>query len=493
MNLANLLSDIPDTSIALIDGSTHVTYGELRERVACTAGGLVAAGVQPGDRIVVLAGNEPAFVEALLGIWHAGAAAVLVNHLEPVPQLTQYLSGIDPVGILVGCTGQAIEAGVTLAEEGFAERILASPDGVESPDIARATGDPLPLVARDTGDAALHIFTSGVSGLPRPAILTHGNLAATHAALAARSETALSATSVSLGALPMVHILGLNVAVLSTLRNGGTTVLQSHWNAEQAVSLIDEHSIDTLVLVPTMWSDLANVANGDSSAFTNIRLARCGAATLTPEVANRVYNNLGVELAQGYGLTETAGTVTFEPHARTRPGSVGTALNHVQIRIIDDGADAEPGDPGEIWIKGDCVFGGYFGAPEMNADLFSEDGFYRTGDIGVFDDRLYLVGRQKDMISVSGFKISPVEVELTLEAHPAVSGSLVIGEPDERTGERVVAYVIPEEGALVDAAALQGHVREALARYKVPKDVYMVEDLPANIIGKRMRRTFRPV
>lgn len=493
MNLAALLSNTPDDSVALIDGSSRVTYGELRDQVSRTAGGLRAAGVGPGDRIVVLAGNETPFVVALLGIWHVGAAAVLVNHLEPVPQLVQYLSGIDPAGILVGSTTQALDAGTALAAEGFADRLLAAPHGVDSPDIPTASAEPIALVDCAPDDPALYIFTSGVSGLPRPAMLTHGNLAATHDALAARPETAQSNASVSLGALPLVHILGLNVAVLSTLRNGGTTVLQSHWNAEQAVALVDDHNIDTLVLVPTMWSDLASATHGDASAFANVRLARCGAATLTPQVATKVHDELGIELAQGYGLTETAGTVTFEPHARLRPGSVGTALNHVDIRIIDDGVDAEPGDPGEIWIKGDCVFGGYYGSPELNEDLFSPDGYYRTGDIGVFDDRLYLVGRQKDMISVSGFKISPVEVEITLEAHPSVSGSLVIGEPDDRTGERVVAYVIPEKGMTVEPTDLQGHVREALARYKVPKDVYLVEDLPANIIGKRMRRSFRPV
>lgn len=493
MNLASLLSETPETSTALIDGSSRVSYGELREHVARTAGGLLAAGVEPGDRIVVLAGNETAFVVSLLGIWHAGAAAVLVNHQEPVPQLVQYLTNIDPAGVLVGSTSQALEVATALAEHGFARKILAAPDGVESNQVPIATSEPVPIAECSAGDPALYIFTSGVSGLPRPATLTHGNLSATHNALAARTETAQSGSSVSLGALPMVHILGLNVAVLSTLRNGGTTVLQSHWSAEQAVALVDEHRVDTLVLVPTMWSELASVAYGDEEVFANLKLARCGAATLTPQVANRVHGQLGIELAQGYGLTESAGTITFEPHARARPGSVGTALGGVQIRIIDDGADAEPGDPGEIWIKGDCVFSGYYGSPELTADLFSPDGFYRTGDIGVFDDRLYLVGRQKDMISVSGFKISPVEVELTLEAHPSVSGSLVVGEPDERTGERVVAYVIAEDGAAVEPSELQGHVRAALARYKVPKDVYVVEDLPANIIGKRIRRSFRPV
>ncbi|MGI9607821.1 MAG: class I adenylate-forming enzyme family protein [Acidimicrobiales bacterium] len=490
VNLASIIAETADSEVALIDGSTRISYGELRDRVARTAGSLIEAGLAPGDRVVVLAGNEPAFVVGLLGAWHAGLAAVLINHQEPVPQLEQYLSSIETQAILASATQQSVEAAQALAAAGHGSRFVATPALCGGGDLPECNGPAVPMASRRADDHALFIFTSGVSGLPRPAVLTHGNLGATHAGLAARAETQLSTASVSLGALPMVHILGLNVAVLSTLRNGGTTVLQNHWSAEQAMSLIGEHGIDTLVLVPAMWSDLASVAGASPSSVERVKLARCGAATLTPAVAEQVHAVLGIDLAQGYGLTETAGTVTFEPNARLRPGSVGTALDSVEIRIIDaDGeVDAEPGDPGEIWVRGDCVFGGYWGEPELNAELFSADGWYRTGDIGVFDDRLYLVGRQKDMISVSGFKISPVEVELTLEGHESVSGALVVGEADDRTGERVVAYVVAETGVVVEASTLQDHVRASLARYKVPKAVYVVEELPANVIGKRIRR-----
>lgn len=489
-NLASIISATADSEVALIDGSVRITYGELRDRVARTAGSLLEAGLEPGDRVVILGGNEPAFVVGLLGAWHAGLAAVLLNHQEPVPQLDQYLSRIETQAILASSSQQSVEAATALAEAGHGSRFVATPNGCGGGDLPECAGAAAPIADRRADDHALFIFTSGVSGLPRPAILTHGNLAATHSGLAARAETQLSTASVSLGALPMVHILGLNVAVLSTLRNGGTTVLQNHWSADQAMNLIGEHGIDTLVLVPAMWSDLAAVAGASPASVERVKLARCGAATLTPAVAEQVHAALGIDLAQGYGLTETAGTVTFESNARARPGSVGTVLDHVELRIIDaDGEiDAEPGDPGEIWVRGECVFGGYWGGPELNEELFTADGWYRTGDIGVFDDRLYLVGRQKDMISVSGFKISPVEVELTLEGHDAVKSSLVVGEADDRTGERVVAYVVAEAGGIVESSELQDHVRASLARYKVPKAVYVVEDLPANVIGKRIRR-----
>ena len=490
MNLATMTSGPPDGAVAIIEGSTRISYAELRDRVARTAGALRAAGIGPDDRVVVLSANEASFIVSLLGVWSAGAAAILVNHQEPVPQLKNYLSSVDPCAILAGTSHHAIGASVALQEAGLAEKLLAHPAGSIANDLPEASGSPLQAVDLGADAPALLIFTSGVSGLPRPALLTHGNLAATHAGLAARPETEPSGRTVSLGALPMVHILGLNVAVLSTLRHGGSTVLQSHWNADQAMELIDEHSIDTLVLVPAMWSDLAGCDQASPSALSGVRLARCGAATLTPEVATLVHGSLGVDLAQGYGLTETAGTVTFEPNARLRPGSVGTSLDHVELRIIDGDVDAEPGDPGEIWIRGACVFPGFYGAPELADEVFT-DGWLRTGDVGVFDDRLYLVGRQKDMISVSGFKVSPVEVELVLEERDEIRASLVVGEPDDRTGERVVAYVVPEADREVDVAATQNHVRASLARYKVPKEVFVVEELPATVLGKRIRGRVR--
>lgn len=508
-NLAHMLDDQRADQVAIIDGSTRVTYGELADRVARTSAGLTAAGVGRGDRVCLLAGNDPSFIIGLLGAWHAGCTAVLLNHQDPVPQLTSYLAMVDARVLMCGSSRKSIDVAAELAaarssDAGGGQVMVGAPAGVVADvatlDVAaEAASAPAPV---DQDDPALLIFTSGVSGLPRPAVLSHKNVRATQDAVAASDDMDVSANSVSLGALPMVHILGLNVAVLSTLRNGGTTVLQAHWSADQALELIEEHGIDTLVLVPTMWSDLANAAEASPTSLAHVRLARCGAATLTPDVAARVHARLGIDLAQGYGLTETAGTVTFEPNARARPGSIGQPLSHVELRVVDDeGADggenemvdAQPGDPGEIWVRGDCVFDGYWQDGVVSTDMFTADGWFRTGDIAVMDDRLYLVGRSKDMISVSGFKISPVEVELCLEAHASVAGALVIGEADERTGERVVAYVVPQDGAAVDEAELQEHVRDELARYKVPKSIWVVDHLPVNVIGKRIRTGMKRV
>lgn len=496
-NLAHILDGHPDEHIAVVDGSTRISYGELRSFVARTAGGMAAAGLGPGDRVCLLAGNEPAFIVGLLGAWHAGCTAVLLNHLDPLPQLTTYLAAVDAKALISGTSRRSIDVATELSSSvsacGGGPWLVAAPAGATT-DVKVVEGEPIDAIEVQPEDPALLIFTSGVSGLPRPAVLSHKNVRATQDAVAASPDMDVSAASVSLGALPMVHILGLNVAVLSTLRNGGTTVLQPHWSADQALELIAEHAIDTLVLVPAMWRDLADTAEASTAALAHVRLARCGAATLTPSIAARVHARLGVDLAQGYGLTETAGTVTFEPNARARPGSIGTPLSHIELRVVDEDpgteevVDAQPGDSGEIWVRGDCVFGGYWDGGSVSTDSFTDDGWFRTGDIAVMDDRLYLVGRSKDMISVSGFKISPVEVELCLEMHASVAGALVIGEADERTGERVVAYVVASEGKPVDEGELQDHVRDELARYKVPKSVWVVDHLPVNVIGKRIRQ-----
>lgn len=487
MNPASLLELADPNAVAIIDGSNRITYAMLREQVSQTAGALRESGLEPGERVGILAGNEPAFVASLLAIWHADLVAVPFNHQEPAATLLPYLQSVAPRALLGGLSTQALSAMEIAAAAGLDLRLAATPSGYSTPELPTAHGRAIECATASVDADALLLYTSGVSGRPRPARLTHGNLGATHAALAARNETRLESGTVSLGALPMVHILGLNVSVLSTLRSGGTTVLQSHWNAEQAMGLIEEHGVNTLVMVPTMWGDLANVDEVAEAALSQVRLARCGAAELHPSVANRVFDRLGVELGQGYGLTETAGTVTYEPHARARPGSVGTHLPHIEIRVIDDGVDAEPGDPGEIWLRGDCVFAGYDGNPEDTPTVV-HDGWLRTGDLGVIDDSLYIVGRMKDMISVSGFKISPIEVEEVLESNPTVSEALVVGEPDERTGEKVVAYVIAPEQADIATEALQGHVREHLARYKVPREIYVVDQLPRNLLGKRIRQ-----
>lgn len=488
MNLASVIATASDDTTALIDGSNRLSYGSLREQVARTAGALQQSALAPGDHVGILAGNNPSFVVSLLACWHAGMVAVPINHQEPAATLEKYLGLIEPRALLGGTSQQALDAMAIAQGLGHDLALAATPSGSPIPDLPTADGEPVPCADQTSDTTAMLLFTSGVSGRPRPATLTHGNLSATHAALANRSETQLTDGTVSLGALPMVHILGLNVSVLSTLRTGGTTVLQSHWSPDQTMELIGEYGINTLVLVPRMWDDLASVDEIPEAALANVRLARCGAAELHPSIATRVHDRLGIELGQGYGLTETAGTVTYEPNARLRPGSVGVPLDHVEIRVVDEGdVDAEPGDLGEIWIRGECVFGGYHGGDPDSDTAVLDNGWLKTGDIGVIDDGLYIVGREKDMISVSGFKISPIEVEEVLEASQEIDEALVVGEPDERTGERVVAYVIPDPAAAVVTEDLQTHVRDHLARYKVPRDIYVVEELPRNLLGKRIR------
>ena len=201
----------------------------------------------------------------------------------------------------------------------------------------------------------------------------------------------------------------------------------------------------------------------------------------------------GLELAQGYGLTETAGTVTFEETARLNPGSVGRPLPDVELKLVEDGNEVEPGDRGEVWIRTGSVFEGYLADAPATAEVLISDGWLRTGDIGIQDDdgTLYLVGREKDLINVSGFNVYPAEVEEVLETHPSVAEAVVVGEAHEVSGERVVAYLTANDGDGVDIAAVADHCRQYLSRYKVPTAFHVVERLPLTATGKRVRKELR--
>ena len=246
-----------------------------------------------------------------------------------------------------------------------------------------------------------------------------------------------------------------------------------------------------------MWAAWLDLAGGRSDVMHSIANARTGASALHPDIAQAVHANFGVDLIQGYGLTETAGTVTLERSARLHPGSVGRPLDGVEIRLVDRGDVVESGDRGEIWIRTESIFEGYRDDPAATAEVLVADGWCRTGDIGIQDDdgSLYLVGRSKDIINVSGFNVAPAEVENILQQHPSVHEAIVVGESDTVTGERVVAYVTPSTSggvtAVIDVDDVLAHCRRKLSGYKIPASLHVVDRLPLTAMGKRVRAQLR--
>ncbi len=478
-NLASIIEQHDADRVALIDGDRSMSYGELRARVAATRGALHQAGIGVDDTVAIMAGNEPDFVVASLAALGLGAVAVPILPTSPLPELLRKLQLVDPAMVALGEEGRW-----TLDHAGelswpLLDLSTTGDDPTDAPDV----------VERQPDDLAFLLLTSGVSGDAKVAMLSHNNLAWVQEAITADPELGLAADDVSLGVLPFSHIFGLNVVLLASLRIGACVVLQRRFNATLSLELIRQHQITTISGAPPMWQRWA-VADAPDDSLASVRHAASGAAALPIEVFNAIKDRYGIELGEGYGLTETSPIVTWSRGGPIKATSVGRPLAGVDVVLVEpDGTPVEPGDSGEIVVRSPGVFKGYLNAEETTSTVLTDDGWFWTGDIGVFDDDgyLYLVDRIKDIVIVSGFNVYPSEVESILMEHPSVSGAVVVGTPNGETGEAVVAHVSGE----VEADELDAFVKARLSRYKCPTEYRFVDELPVAATGKLIRRELR--
>jgi len=480
VNLATLLlahaSRDPE-AMALSSEDGVLSYGELARRAAAVTAGLATRAIGPGDRVALAASNTPAFVVAYLGVLGAGAVAVPLNPLAPSPELARQLALVEPsIVVRPASTDLATEATVTV------EELVTDAD-------ARA-----PVDRADTDLAAL-LFTSGTDGAAMAAMLTHGSLAANvrqilgHAVLAPRPD------DVVLGVLPMSHVFGLNAVLGTALAAGARVALAPVFDAVTTRALVTRERASIVAAVPTTYADWA-ADDAPADAFASVRLAVSGAAPLDEAVAATLADRFGLVVRQGYGLTEASPIVSSSVGLDPDPGpaSIGTPLAGVEVRLVDaDGEPTIPGDPGEIWVRGANVFAGYWCAPEATARALTVDGWLRTGDVATVDEHGYLtlVDRMRDLIIVSGFNVTPAEIERVVRADPDVADAAVVGENDPRTGQTPVAYVVARPGRAPTAEALIERCRRELARYKVPTRVELVTRIPRSDAGKLLRRALR--
>lgn len=492
-NLADVLLEpaarTPD-AVALIDQEGPTTYGELAERASRLAGLLIRDGVQPGDRVAIASLNNDAFVTSYLAVLRSGGVAVPLNPSSTSPELRRELAAIEPR--LVLCGPGVADSLTAVAEESGIRTIGSRREGIDREQSANT-------VARDDSDTAVLLFTAGTAGAPKAAMLTHGNLASNIRQVLDHPGLALRADDVTLGALPFFHVFGLNAVLDIALAAGAATVLLEHFDAAGAARAMRDHRVTVLAGVPAMYHAFLELdeSAAPSDSFASVRLAVSGAAPLGDELFDGMHKRFDVVVHEGYGLTEASPIVTTSAIGRREPapGSIGPPLPGVEVRLVDaDETDVLPGDPGEIWVHGPNVFPGYWRDPDATARAVTSDGWLRTGDIAVTDDagELSLVDRAKDLVIVSGFNVYPAEVEQVLLDHPDVADSAVVGEPDPRTGEAVVAFVVPEPGRQPDPDALLAHCTRSLARYKCPARVEVVDALPRSFAGKVLRRDLRP-
>ncbi|MGH2748232.1 MAG: long-chain-fatty-acid--CoA ligase [Actinomycetota bacterium] len=466
-----------------------VTYGEMDAEADRVAAGLRALGVAHGDRVAIAMGNIPHFCYAYFGILRAGGIAVPLNPTLTARELGRILSDS---GARVVLTAPPAEEAVADVASG-----VSTVDRVVSVSEWESALDGKDHADEETSadDVAVLAYTSGTTGEPKGAMLTHGNLVANLDQQMAIPEAHVTRDDVLYLSLPLFHIYGLNVTLGLMVMNAARGLLIERFEPVRALRLIEERGVTVVFGAPPMYVAWVGTPGADQYDLSKVRLAVSGAAPLAIEVLEDFNNLFGIDIYEGYGLTETAPTLTSNRMAgEPRAGSVGTPLAQVELRLVDDaGKDVELGDPGEIVVRGPNVFKGYWGRDELTREAFLADGWFRTGDIAVQDEEgyIYLVDRKRDLIIVSGFNVFPSEVEEALLEHPAVEQAAVIGAPHPHTGEAVRAYAVVAEGRRVGEEELIEHVRARLARFKCPESIELVDELPTLLTGKVLRRELR--
>ncbi len=492
MNVARMIEAHPADRVALISRNRETTYGDLRDQVERMRGGLVAHGVNAGDRVVVMCANNRYFVVSYLAIAGLGAVIVPLNPSSPSPEIERELVVVEPVAAVIGPSAATAWAGVDRAAIPSLRTVVQAEGDVADGEVALSellAADPSPIVDVDGDHIAALMFTSGTAGMPRAAMLSHRNLISNvEQDLTARDH--ISEDDVVYGVLPLFHIFGLNVVLGVSLTVGASILLVQRFDPATAVQSIVQRHVTVVPGAPPMWVAFSHFDELPADSFATVRLAVSGAARLSNTVHERMRERFGLSIFEGYGLTEASPVVTSSAGLPHRPGSVGRLLVGQEMRLVDEhGNDVPPGDAGEILVRGENVFHGYLGDTEATERVLV-DGWLRTGDIGMVDNDgyLYLVDRAKDLVIVSGFNVFPAEVEEILQRHPAVAEVGVLGVPHPHSGEAVKAFVVLEQGHDVDEDRLIDFARDYLARYKCPTKIVFVDELPRNAAGKLIRR-----
>ncbi|HXG05646.1 MAG TPA: long-chain fatty acid--CoA ligase [Candidatus Binatia bacterium] len=484
MNVADLLEASaryhPERP-ALIFGERAWTYGALDEQTAVLAAGLAGLGLEPGERIGLHLPNSPEFVLAYYAAQKAGLVPLSLNVTYAREELAYIVSDAAVSAVV---TAPAVAANLPERAAMPSVRHL-----LQAGDLAGLGGKPMRALDRDRDETAAILYTSATTGRPKGVMLTHANIVSN--AYATVHHLRMTAEDRGLCALPMFHCFGQNFIMNALVCAGGLLVLQERFVPDAFLAAVARHRITLFYGVPTMY--ILFLAGGRRPELDSVRLFFSAAATLPTDVERRWHELYGRPIHQGYGLTECSPFASYNHDVALRPGSVGTPIENVEMRIVDEAGRPLPdGELGEIVIRGPNVMKGYFGKPEATAEAV-RDGWLRSGDIGYrdADGYYYLVDRVKDMINVAGFKVFPREVEEVLYRHPGVKEAAVVGVADPVRGEAVKAFVVSEPGRPVSADELRLLCRQALAAYKVPEQVEFIDALPKNPTGKVLKKELR--
>ena len=489
-NLARILMDTVaehGDRVAFKLDDVELTYGMLDEGSARIAGLLRSKGLEPGDRVGVMLPNVPYFPVVYYGVLRAGCVVVPMNVLLKEREVRFYLE--DPGAKLVFAWRDFADAAAAGAEEAGVECLLVTPGEFEQV-LAAAEPDP-ELVDRAADDTAVILYTSGTTGKPKGAELTHGNLRR-NCGTAATTLAELSPDDVLLGALPLFHSFGQTCTMNSSVANGSTVTMLPRFDPEKALEIIERDRVTLFQGVPTMYNGMLHAEAADDADTSTLRLCMSGGAAMPAELMRAFEEKFACMILEGYGLSETSPVASFNhPDRERKPGSIGTPIDGVEMKVVDDdGGEVAQGEIGEIVIRGHNIMKCYWNRPEATAEAIRDDGWFHSGDMAKVDEDGYffIVDRKKELIIRGGYNVYPREVEEVLYEHPAVQEAAVVGVPDEALGEEVGAAVVLKKGAEVEADELKAYVKEQVAAYKYPRHLWFLDELPKGPTGKILKR-----
>jgi long-chain acyl-CoA synthetase len=491
-SVTNLAKNLTDTTrahagrVAVRVDNAAMTYRAVDEASARVAGLLHDRGVKPGDRVGIMMPNVAEVPVVYYGVLRAGGVVVPMNPLLKEREVAYYLDD-SGAGLLFAWHTFADQA------RGGAERAQAQTivvDAASFPDLLASSTPDDQVVDRDDEDTAVILYTSGTTGQPKGAELTHRNLIS-NIEVSRADIVQARPDDVIFGGLPLFHVFGQTVALNVAVASGACLTLLPRFDAAHALRIIAEHRVTVFEGVPTMYVALLHQPDRADYDTSSLRMCISGGAALPVEVLRGFEDAFSVPVLEGYGLSETSPVASFNlPGRERKPGSIGTPIRDVQMRVMD-GEDHEvpQGEVGEIVIRGPNVMKGYWQRPEATADAL-RDGWFHSGDLARVDEDgyFYIVDRKKDMIIRGGYNVYPREIEEVLYEHPAVAEAAVIGVPHDSLGEEVAAAVALKPGAVVTAEELRGYVKGQVAAYKYPRHLWIVDALPKGPTGKIQKR-----
>jgi long-chain acyl-CoA synthetase len=480
MNLATILVESDDA---------EVTYAQLDDASARVARLLSDRGVAAGDRVGIMLPNVPYFAVCYYGVLRAGGVVVPMNVLLKEREVAFYLA--DPQAKLLFAWHQFADAAERGATEVGAECVLVKPGEFEQ---LLAGVEPQPQVAeRAEDDTAVILYTSGTTGKPKGAELTHSNL--TRNVEVVNGMFGFGEDTVTLGALPLFHSFGQTCALNATIRAGGCVTFIPRFDAAKALEIIERDKVRVFEGVPTMYAGMLHAEDREGYDTSTLQLCVSGGAAMPGEVLRGFEEAFGCKVLEGYGLSETSPVASFNhPDRERKVGSIGTPIEGVEMKVVDDkGNEVPQGEVGEIVIRGHNVMKGYWNRPEATAEAIDRDGWFRTGDMARVDEDGYffIVDRKKEMIIRGGYNVYPREIEEVIYEHPAVREAAVIGIPHPELGEEVGAAIAVKPDADVTEAELRDFVKGRVAAYKYPRQVWFVEELPKGPTGKILKREIK--